>query len=440
VSVSGAAYAALTGVVEVAATPWAWAARGAGGDRAARWGYDRVRGATWIHAASVGEVAAAVPLLTALEQRRPGEERLVSAGTPGGLAAWRRALEHRASGGTPAAVTAWPLDYPGAVRRAFATRAPRRLLIVETELWPNALAEARRRGVRVAFANARLSERAWGRTRLLAPMLRPLLARVSACAAQSEADGDRWRALGVPREALAVTGNTKFDQPASAPDARERAAARAAAGLPEGVTVVAFGSLRPGEEPVLADLARELACWSRTAGRPVALVAVPRHPERAPAMREALERRGLAVAPWRPGTGWPFPVELAGEAGAPVGVAWVPALGVLREVFTLADVAVVGGTFAPYGGHNAAEPAALGVPVVVGPHHAATRDAVAALVARDAGRVARDGAAIVDAVARWRATPLDAARAGDAARRAIAGLAGASARTIGFLEARGFWG
>jgi 3-deoxy-D-manno-octulosonic-acid transferase len=441
VNAAAAVYGALSAALEIAATPWALSARAAGGDRAARWGFGPARGATWIHAASVGEVAAAAPLLAALGQRRPAEDRLVSAGTRGGLAAWRRELERRAPGGAPVAVAAWPLDYPGAVRRAFARRAPRRLLLVETELWPNALAEAERRGVRVAFANARLSERAWGRTRLLAPLLRPLLARVSACAAQSEADAGRWRTLGIPREALAVTGNTKFDHLATAPDARERAAARAAAGLSEEVTVVAFGSLRPGEEPALAALARGLGHWGRTGGRAVALVAVPRHPERASGQRAALARAGLAVAEWRPGTPWPFaPGPAAAPGDGVVGVAWVPALGVLRQVFTLADVAVVGGTFAPYGGHNAAEPAALGLPVVVGPHHAATRDAVQALVARDAGRVVRDGAAVIDAVARWRATPLAAARAGEAARRAIAGLAGASARTIGFLEARGFWG
>ncbi len=436
-SAGGATYAALTGVLEILAVPWTLGARAAGGDRAARFGYGQARGAMWIHAASVGEVGAAAPLLRALGQRRPAEDRLVSAGTPGGLAAWRRELERGAPGTAPVTVTAWPLDYPAAVHRAFVRRAPRRLLIVETELWPNALAEAFQRGVRVAFANARLSDRAWGRTRLLAPLLRPLLARVSACATQGETDRERWAELGVPREALVVTGNTKYDQRLVPPDADERARARAGAGLDEAVTIVAFGSLRPGEEGALADLARGLAAWGRGTGRPVALVAVPRHPARAAALATILGRAGVPVAAWQPGRPWPFPSSPAGEA---LGVAWVPALGVLREVYALADVAVVGGTFAPWGGHNAAEPAALGLPVVVGPHHAATRDVVEALVAQGAGRVAPGGAAVVDAVAHWCASAQSRERAGAAAQRAIEGLAGASARTLGFLEARGFWG
>ena len=431
------AYVALTTAAEVLAAPWALAARARGGDRAGRFGWGDTRGSTWIHAASVGEVNGATPLLRALAERRPSEDRLVSAGTPGGLAAWRRELERRAPGGAPVAVAAWPLDFPGAVRRAFERRGPRRLLIVETELWPNALAEALRRGVRVAFANARLSDRAWGRTRLLAGMFRPLLARVSACAAQTELDRDRWATLGVPREALVVTGNTKYDHGTIAPDRTERARARAAAGLGEEVTVVAFGSVRPGEEATLATIARALAGWSRSARRPVALVAVPRHPERAREIAEGLRRDGIALADWRPGQPWPF---ATGDGGADARVAWVPALGVLRDVFALADVAVVGGSFAPWGGHNAAEPAALGLPVVVGPHHTTTRDVVQALVARDGGRVVADGHGVVDAVAHWRATPEASARAGEAARRAVAGLAGASARTVSFLEVRGFWG
>ncbi len=434
-SASLAAYRALTSVAEALATPWALAARRAGGDRAARFGEGDARGATWVHAASVGEVAAAAPLVRALGTHRPGDDRLVSAGTAGGLAAWRRQLERRPSGAAPVAIAAWPLDFPGTVRRAFERRAPRRLLIVETEIWPNALAEAFARGVRVAFASARLSERSWGRTRLLAPMLAPLLTRVTACAAQSEADAARFLALGVPREAIAVTGNTKFDAVIAAPQPGEREAARAAAGLPPEALVVAWGNLRPGEEVAFAGVAAGLAAWARAHARPLALVAVPRHPERAAEIAAAAARAGLALAAWSPGRPWPA----AGAATSPV-IAWAPALGVLRDVYALADVAIVGGTFASYGGHNAAEPAALGAPVVVGPHHATTADAVRALVARDAGHVARDADDAVGAIARWAATPAALARARGAARLAVDSLAGASARTIGFLEARGFWG
>ncbi len=229
---TGAAYRALTTAAELALWPWAQAARARGGDAAARWGDGDARGATWIHAASVGEVTAAAPLVRAIGTLRPDDERLVTAGTAGGLAAWRRELERRPPGGAPVAVTAWPIDGPRAVARALDLRRPRRVLIVETELWPNFLSAAFARGVRVAFANARLSPKRWGTTRWLTPALKPLLARVSGCAAQSEEDAARWAELGVPREALCVTGNTKYDQLPTAPSTDERAAARRSAGAP----------------------------------------------------------------------------------------------------------------------------------------------------------------------------------------------------------------
>ena len=422
------AYRALTGLVEILALPWEASARAAGGDRAGRFGYGEAGGATWVHAASVGEVTAAAPLVRALGSHRPTEDRTVSAGTVSGLAAWRRELERRPPGGAPVAIAAWPLDYPNATRRAFTSRRPRRLLVVETELWPNALHAAFERGTRVAFANARLSERHWPRTRLLKGVLAPLLARVSAVAAQTEGDRARWSELGVPRDALTVTGNTKHDQLLALPDPAARATTRARLGIPPAARLMIWGSLRPGEEAALARAARTLA----QAGSELVLVAVPRHPERSESQRAALERAGLRVLRWTPSEPWPL-VESP-------GVVWVPVLGVLRELYEVGEVACVGGTFAPYGGHNAAEPAALGVPVVVGPQHANARDVVDALVARGGGAVAADGAAAAQAALAWNrdAARLEDARAG--ARRAVSDLSGACARTLGFLEGRGFWG
>jgi 3-deoxy-D-manno-octulosonic-acid transferase len=327
-------------------------------------------------------------------------------------------------------VAAWPLDFPGVTRRAVERRAPRRLLVVETEIWPNLLSACLERGVRVAFANARLSERRWTTTRLLAPLVAPLLGRVSACAAQTEGDFARWAQLGVPREALAVTGNTKYDHLGPAPEEAARRAARARAGLPAEAFVAAWGSLRPGEEEALAALVAAL----RAAGSPLCVVAVPRHPERAPLQARELERRGVRVVEWRPGAPWP-----AAPPGS-VAIAWVPALGVLRDVYGVADAAIVGGTFAPFGGHNAAEPAGLGLPVLVGPHHSGVREVIASLSAVGGGRVCVDGRELADALERWRREPEAHAKSRRAARRAIEDLGGASARTIGFLEARGFWG
>ena len=307
-------------------------------------------------------------------------------------------------------------------RHPASVRHPRRLLVVETELWPNALSAAFERGVRVAFVNARLSEKHWPRTRLLAPVLAPLLVRVSAVAAQSEADRARWAELGVPRDALAVTGNTKYDQPTPPPDTALRALARERLGVPAAALVWTWGSLRPGEERALAEAAR--------LAPEATIIVAPRHPERAPAQRAALVRAGARVADWFPCEAWP----------AKGAIVWVPELGILRDLWEASDVATVGGTFAPYGGHSVAEPAARGVPVVVGPHHANARDVVDALVARGAGAVAGDGAQAAAAFAVWTANEAALERARTAARQAVTDLSGACARTIGFLEARGFWG
>jgi 3-deoxy-D-manno-octulosonic-acid transferase len=427
------AYALATGGLEALCTPLAAAARRAGGARAERFGFGDARGATWIHAASVGEVAAAAPLVRALLANRPGEELLVSATTPGGLDAWRRELERRTAGGAPVAVAAWPLDFPGVVRRALAARRPRRLLVLETELWPNALAGALAGGVRVAFANARLSAGRWPWTRrLVRPLVYPLLKGVAACAAQTDGDAARWAELGVPREALAVTGNTKYDALPRPADEASRAAARAALGMPVAERAWVWGSVRPGEEAALAAAAAQVA----SAGVALTLVAAPRHPERAPAIRVALTARGVHVDTWQPGERWPTP---AAQRTGP-RVVLVPVLGILRALWAAADVATVGGTFVALGGHNVAEPAALGLPTLVGPHVDQVREAVDALVGQGGGRVCRDGREAAAGALELVADPgaLDAARAG--ARRAIENLAGASARTLGYLEARGFWG
>ncbi len=189
--------------------------------------------------------------------------------------------------------------------------------------------------------------------------------------------------------------------------------------------MVVWGSLRPGEEDAFIALARATAAWPGTIA-----IAVPRHPDAATPSRERIAR-GLdaAMADWTPGAAWPS-----------ARVLWVPALGVLRDLYALADAAVVGGTFAPYEGHNAAEPAQAALPVVVGPHHRNVKDVVDALVARDGARIARDGVEAAGALAAWWRDDEALERARGSARRAVEDLAGATSRSVGFLMARGFWG
>ena len=391
-------YRALTQLIEPVAAGW-----GQGGDRAAvraRRGLGVPRGDTWIHGASVGEVSGVTPLVLAWRVRRPGDALIASALTPGGRAALQKKKEQLA-------VTAPPYDTLGAARRSVRGSGIRRLLLLETEIWPAWLAACFEAGVRVAVANARLSDRGWPRYQRLRSRLAPLVSRFTAVGAQSEIDAARWRALGVPSERVQVTGNTKYETSASLPavNQAERARARRALGIDPQKVWCVWGSLRPGEERWL-----EVALASAPEG--VRFLVVPRHPERWRARR-------------RPG-----------ENGRAV---WLLALGVLPEAYRAGDLAVCGGTLEPYGGHNAVEPAALGLPVLLGPSTDNLRDAAAALTLAGGAALVRDAAELAGAIAEWGKDENARRRAGMEARAAAVSLGGASERVLDLLESRGFW-
>jgi 3-deoxy-D-manno-octulosonic-acid transferase len=390
-------YQALATLIEPIATSW-----GQGGDRAAvraRRGRDVPQGDSWIHGASVGEVSGMTPLVAAWRVRKPGEALIASALTPGGRAALQR------QGGL--AVTAPPYDTLGAARRSVLGSGIRRLVLLETEIWPAWLAACFEAGVKVAVANARLSDRGWPRYRRLRSRLAPLVSRLAAVGAQSETDAERWRELGVPGERVRVTGNTKYEATASLPpvDEAERARARRALGIDARHTWCVWGSLRPGEERWL-----EVALASAPEG--VRFLVVPRHPER-----------------WRQR-------RRPGENGRAL---WLLALGVLPEAYRAGDFAVCGGTLEPYGGHNAVEPAALGLPVLLGPSVDNLRDAAVALERSGGARAVRDAKDLALAIAAWGKDESERRQAGERARAAAVSLGGASERVLDLLESRGFW-
>jgi 3-deoxy-D-manno-octulosonic-acid transferase len=393
-------YRGLAGALSPLTARW-----GQAGDAeaiAARLGRSGTPASLWVHAASVGEVVGAVPVTREILRRHPDETLYLTSITPGGRAAWRSALAS-----WPAAAS--PVESVGATRGALDRVAPGRLLLLETEIWPQWLAAALERGVKVAVANGRISDRSWKRYRRLRRFLRPLLSRYTAVAAQTALDAERWTELGVSPEAVRNTGNSKFDVFADSPGPlgeTEKIEARRRLGLePEGVWWT-WGSLRPGEEKwverVLADLGSEAP----------RMLIVPRHPER-----------------WRGD-------EIRSGGGR---VVWLRRLGVLAEAYRAADVAVVGGTLEPYGGHNPAEPALLGVPVLLGPWLANCRAAAAALLSEGGAVLVDTPAAMSQAARSWIGDAEARLRAGRLAREAILGLGGASPRTVDWLAERGFW-
>jgi 3-deoxy-D-manno-octulosonic-acid transferase len=297
----------------------------------------------WVHAVSVGEVLAARPLVAALKQRLPGHRVVVSTTTLTGNAVARRGL------GVDGLFFA-PLDFPSAVRRVLDRVAPRLVVLVETELWPNLIHEARRRGARVALVNGRISPRSYPRYRLLRPLFRPVLAEVDAFLMQGESHAERVRAMGAPPDRVRVTGNLKFDA-LEAPHASE-SLARVLSGA-DGVPLWVAGSTMAGEEEAVLAAFR-----SARAQAPLRLVLAPRHPERfeeasakALAAGFACVRRSALDGPWRGGD-----------------VLILDTMGELAQAYGYATLVFVGGSLVPSGGHNVLEAAVAEKAILVGPH------------------------------------------------------------------------
>lgn len=300
-------------------------------------------GSIWVHAVSVGEVLAARPLLAGLKQRFPDRQVFLSTTTLTGRAVAERGV---AADGLFFA----PFDFPGPVRKALSRLDPGLLILVETELWPNLVHQARRHGARVALVNGRISPRSYPRYRRLRPLLRRMLAELDLLLMQSPAHAQRALELGAPPERVRVAGNLKFDAPA--PPAPPAPLARL---LGDGRPVWVAGSTVEGEEAAV------LAAFGQARRRcpDLSLVLVPRHPERfdlVPPLVEAAGFRCLRRS------------QLGTEPTGPVEVVLLDSLGELAGVYALATVVFVGGSLVPAGGHNVLEVAAAGKPILVGPH------------------------------------------------------------------------
>jgi 3-deoxy-D-manno-octulosonic-acid transferase len=328
----------------------------------------------WLHAVSLGETRAAAPLVARLLQERPTANVLLTHMTATGRAAGAALAD-------PRVVQSWlPYDVPFAVERFLAHFRPCAGLLMETEVWPNLLAAARRHDVPVFLVNARLSERSARRYGRIPAFARAAFASLAGAATQTEDDAARLRALGTAD--VACTGNLKFDQPV-ATDVRARAASLRAA-LGERPVLVA-ASTRDGEEAVLLDaFARDTARAAPALPPRTLVVIVPRHPQRFDEVAALLRARGLRFARRTEAT-WPTGIDvLLGDS-----------MGELPVYYAAADVAFVGGSLVPLGGQNLLEPIALGVPTLIGPHTFNFIEAADAAIAAGAARRVADADALV---------------------------------------------
>lgn len=299
----------------------------------------------WIHAVSVGETLAIAPLVQRLLETYPQRPVLITTMTPTGAERVRALFGERVSH------RYCPWDLPGFWSRFLRRTDPLLCVVVETELWPNMLHACSGRGIAVLLANARMSARSARGYARFAALTRPMLQQLSLVAAQSHADGERLLRLGLPESRLRVTGSIKFDIEPDPADIGAGAALRVQLGETRPVLIAA--STHEGEDELL------LRVWQRLRldWPGLALILVPRHPERFASVA-ALARRYSDAVCRRSAADTP-----SGDTEVYIG----DTLGEMMQLYAAADVAFVGGSFSGTGGHNPLEPAALAKPVLMGP-------------------------------------------------------------------------
>jgi 3-deoxy-D-manno-octulosonic-acid transferase len=365
-------------------------------------------GGLWVHAVSVGEVQAAAGLVRALRQRYPELPVTITTVTPTGSQRAKVLFGDSVGHGY------LPYDLPGPVRRFLDRVRPGVAIILETEIWPTLYHELGRRGIPLVIASARLSTRSVDRYKLFSGLLRDTLSHGVAIGAQTAADAERFLAIGAAPDRVRVTGNVKFDLEIPPESVAAGRGFRAAAAPSRPVWIA--GSTHEGEEEAALDahaLVRE--------GHPGALlILVPRHPQRFEAVRGLLRRRGLGFAQ-RSGGRAPGPDD---------AVFLVDTLGELQIFYAAADVAFVGGSLVPVGGHNLLEPAVLGMPMVSGPHTQNAQDVAELLQQCGALRIVRSREELAQRVAAWFDDAGRARADGERGRQAVAQSRGAVARLV----------
>lgn len=370
----------------------------------------------WVHAVSVGETLTALPLIAALRAHAPKRRWVMSTTTPTGQ---RLARERLSMNDT---VLYAPWDITPCVRKALSAIRPRLFIALETELWPNLLLRLGAAGVPIAIVNGRISARSFARYQRVRSLLAPALAQVQVWGMQTPADADRVRALGVPADRVQVLGNIKADIAPPSMTAAQVAGLRASFGLGAAPLWVA-GSTHPGEEALV------LGAWrqARVDHPSLRLLIAPRHPDRVPEV-ERLVRQAGALPRRRS--------ELSAAPSGPQDVIILDTLGELPAMYALADLAFVGGSLAPIGGHNVLEPAQWARPVVTGPHVGNFQALVELLQAAGGLAVVENEEGLAAQLRQWLAKPATRQQAGEAARAAVAAQAGATARTVEMLCAR----
>lgn len=317
---------------------------------AERFGFSEVQASAciWVHAVSVGETIAAVPLIKALQSLQPQTPIVVTTMTPTG------SERVRALFGDSVFHVYAPYDLPGSITRFLQGFKPTLLVIMETELWPNTIASCRKNAIPVVLANARLSAKSAAGYARLGALTRPMLQDLSKVVAQSQADAQRFIQLGLSNDQVTVSGSIKFDIDI-AEATRQQAAQLKSLWTQQGTRPVWLAaSTHQGEDEIILSAYKKLLEQEKY--KNLLLVVVPRHPERFDRVARLAASNGLST-------------ERKSNSANPAAHTQVfigDTMGELMLMFGCADMVFVGGSLVNKGGHNMLEPAAWGLPIVTG--------------------------------------------------------------------------
>jgi 3-deoxy-D-manno-octulosonic-acid transferase len=367
---------------------------------------DAQPGSIWVHAVSVGEVLAVSQLVNDLMKQHPHRQVFVSTTTATGQKLARQRFgENR--------VFFMPLDFGFAVRRYLNALKPRLIVIAETEFWPNLLHLACKRGTSLAIVNARISDRSFPRYRRFKWFFSRVLSEVDLFLTQTAEDAQRLRDIGAPTERVRVSGNLKFDV---RPNAQPALIAGLRAAIGKDSPVIVCGSTAEGEEEPLLSAFKAVQQQFPAA----VMILAPRHPERFEKVAALIASQGFLLQRrtlWQPAQ----PIRS--------GIFLLDSVGELAAIYELADIAFVGGSLVPTGGHNILEPAQYGAAILVGPHTFNFREIVA-LFEKDGAVKTMAAEALPAQVISLLNHPEDRQRMGLAAKDLFTKHAGATRRTL----------